>query len=105
VQSQYITSIFPFHPDSNQSFQTCYFFQLFYLAQLQHWQRLFAPGVPMETMRYLSPGTIAGLQLALYLENLEVNLFRSASSNITGSDVAAGISNMTFSAIKEATLV
>jgi hypothetical protein len=54
---------------------------------------------------YLSPGTISGLQLALHLENLEVNLFQSASSTITGSDVTVGVSNMTLSAIKEATVV
>ncbi|KAM3066450.1 hypothetical protein ACMFMG_012036 [Clarireedia jacksonii] len=53
---------------------------------------------------YLSPSTIAGLQLALYLENLEVNFFRSASANITGADNADGISNATLNAIREATL-
>ncbi|PVH73208.1 hypothetical protein DL98DRAFT_608380 [Cadophora sp. DSE1049] len=51
---------------------------------------------------YLSPSTIAGLQLALYLENLEVNLFRSASANITSGDVAQGISNATLDAISVA---
>ncbi|KAH6667359.1 ferritin-like domain-containing protein [Halenospora varia] len=51
---------------------------------------------------YLSPSTIAGLQLALYLENLEVNLFQSASANITSGDVAQGISNATLDAISVA---
>lgn len=54
---------------------------------------------------YLSPGTIAGLQLALHLENLEVNLFRSASANITSRDVAQGISNATLDAISIAAQV
>ena len=54
---------------------------------------------------YLSPSTIGGLQLALYLENLEVNLFRSASANITSGDIAQGISNATLGAIREAALV
>jgi hypothetical protein len=54
---------------------------------------------------YLSPGTIAGLQLALHLENLEVNLFRSASANITSSDIAQGISNGTLDAISVAAQV
>ncbi|KFX94961.1 hypothetical protein O988_06068 [Pseudogymnoascus sp. VKM F-3808] len=51
---------------------------------------------------YLSPGTVAGLQLALYLENLEVNFFRSASVNITSGDAAQGISNATLDAISVA---
>lgn len=54
---------------------------------------------------YLSPSTIARLQLALYLENLEVNLFQSASANITSSNVAQGISNATLGAIRVAAQV
>jgi hypothetical protein len=57
------------------------------------------------TTIYLSSSTIAGLQLALYLENLEVNLFRSAFANITSGDTAQGISNATLDAIREAVLV
>ncbi|KAH8798349.1 ferritin-like domain-containing protein, partial [Xylogone sp. PMI_703] len=47
---------------------------------------------------------IQGLQLALYLENLEVNLFRSAEANITNDDIADGISKMTLEAIKDAAM-
>jgi hypothetical protein len=54
---------------------------------------------------YLSPSTIAGLQLALHLENLEVNFFQSASANITEGDSAQGISNTTLDVIREVTLV
>jgi hypothetical protein len=54
---------------------------------------------------YLSPGAIAGLQLALYLENLEVNFFRSASANITHGEIAQGISNATLDAISVAAQV
>jgi hypothetical protein len=54
---------------------------------------------------YLSPSTIAGLQLALHLENLEVSFFQSAVANITSSDIGEGISNVTLNAIREATLV
>ncbi|KAJ8068543.1 hypothetical protein OCU04_004093 [Sclerotinia nivalis] len=53
---------------------------------------------------YLSPVTTAALQLALYLENLEVNLFQSASANITSVDTIQGISNKTLDAIKKAAL-
>jgi hypothetical protein len=53
----------------------------------------------------LSPSTISGLQLALHLENLELNFLQSGSSNITNSNVQMGISNMTLNAIKEATKV
>ncbi|KAH8586352.1 ferritin-like domain-containing protein, partial [Bisporella sp. PMI_857] len=53
---------------------------------------------------YLSPSTITGLQLALHLENLEVNFFQSASANITEGDSAQGISNTTLDVIREVTL-
>lgn len=54
---------------------------------------------------YLSPSTIAGLQLALHLENLEVNFFQSASANITSGDSAEGISKVTLDAVRKAALV
>jgi hypothetical protein len=54
---------------------------------------------------YLSPSTIAGLQLALHLENLEVNFFQSAIANVTSSDVGQGISNVTLNTVRETALV
>lgn len=54
---------------------------------------------------YLSPSTITGLQLALYIKNLKVNFFRSASANITSGNYEQGISNATLDAISVAAQV
>ncbi|KAH8799467.1 ferritin-like domain-containing protein [Xylogone sp. PMI_703] len=55
------------------------------------------------TTLYLSSSTIAGLQLALHLENLEVNFFQSGTANLTSKDSQA-ISESTRDAIRQAAL-
>lgn len=45
-----------------------------------------------DTRLHLLPAAVTSLQLALFLENLEAEFFRSAVSNLTSQDVRYGAS-------------